>query len=170
MANRTFIDKSYTLIKREVRLYCSFSVSEAVTPVPTLQKWNYPTFGTGPAAFTYTAATAATAIPTGAPYPLQYTAGSEGVFSIARTAVGLYTLKLQDAYQRLMDLNAFASLAGGTPTFAHCTENTTISDLNGASGSPGAIVGLAFWDFAGAAVDPIGMVRVALTLADASEP
>jgi len=89
---------------------------------------------------------------------------------VTRTAVGLYTLKLQDNYQRLMDLNAYAAVAGGTPVFAKVTENTTISNYTGAAvAQNGSVIGLAFWDFAAAAVDPIGTVRIALTLADATE-
>lgn len=134
-----------------------------------LQKWNYPVFGVGVNSRTYTAAATAAALPTGAAYPLQYQAGSEGILSIVRTAVGKYTLKLQDNYQRLVDLNAYAAVASGTPVFAKCTENTTTSNYTGA-GVTGSVIGLAFWDFAAAAVDPIGMVRLSLTLADATEP
>lgn len=152
-----------------VHLFASFSVSEAVTPVPTLQKWNYPTFGTGANARTYTSVAAPGTLPTGAAYPLQFQYGAEGVFSVTRTAIGKYTLALQDDYQRLMYVDAYASVASGTPVFAKVTENTTISDFSGA-GIPGAIVGLAFWDFAAAAVDPISVVRVHLILADATEP
>lgn len=172
MANRTFSQDNYALIHREIRLYTSFSVSEAVTPVPTLLRWNYPTLGVGVNARTYTAAATATATPSGgAPYPLQYQAGAEGVLSIVRTAVGKYTLQLQDNYQRLVDLNAYASVASGTPVFAIVTENTTISNYAGvAVARTGSLIGLAFWDFAAAAVDPIGVVRLSLTLADATEP
>jgi hypothetical protein len=168
MASRTFIDSNFSLIKRMVQLFLDISVSEAVTPVPTLQKWNYPVFGTGPTARTYTAAPSASTLPSGpGPYPLQYAAGSEGVLSIARTAVGLYTLTLQDNYQRLVGLNAFPSGAGGTPVFARVSENTTITNM---SNSVGSIIGLAFWDFAALAVDPIGHVRISLVLQDATEP
>lgn len=151
-----------------VDLFCSFSVSEAVTPVPTLLKWNYPTFGIGVNSRTYTAAATGT-LPTGAAYPQQYNAGAEGVYSIARTAAGKYTLTLQDKYQRLVGLNAYPSVASGTPVFAICSENTTITSMNPTTGA-GSIIGLAFWDFAGVAVDPIGAVRVNLVLADATEP
>ncbi len=168
MANRTYMDKNYSLIKREVRLYCDFSVSEAVTPVATLQKWNYPTFSAGPNARTYTAAASAAALPSGNPYPLQYQGGSEGVLDVTRTAVGKYTIRLQDNYQRLMFMAAHASGASGTPVFAICTENTTITNLGSTAGT--GIIGAAFWDFAAAAVDPIGHVRVVLILQDATEP
>lgn len=168
IANRTFIDSNFSLVKRMVHLFCTISVSEDATPVPTIRKWNYPVFGTGPNARTYTAATSATALPSGAgPYPLQYTAGSEGMLKVARTGAGLYTLTLQDNYQRMVDLHAYASVASGTPVFALVTENTTITNMAATAGS---VIGLAFWDFAAAAVDPIGAVRIAITLADATEP
>lgn len=168
MASRTFIDKNYSFVKRMVHLFCDISISEAVTPVPLLQKWNYPVFSAGPNARTYTAAATASALPTGAgPYPLQYAAGSEGVLSVARTAIGKYTLTLQDNYQRPMWMAAHASGASGTPVFAQMTENTTITSMAAVGGS---VLGLAFWDFAAAAVDPIGHVRIVLILADATEP
>lgn len=169
MANRSFIDSNFALVKRMVHLFCTINVTEAATPVPTVLKWNYPTFGTGPNARTYTAAQSASALPSGrAPYPKQYEAGSEGILSVARTAVGKYTLTLQDNYQRLLFVDGHAAVASGTPVFAKVTENTTISDLSGTAGL--GILGLAFWDFAAAAVDPIGQVRLTLILADATEP
>lgn len=168
MANRSFIDSNFSIVKRVVRLFATISVSGDVTPVPTVQKWNYPVLGTGPNARTYTAATAASALPSGAPYPQQYAAGSEGILSVVRTAIGKYTLTLQDNYQRLININAYAAVASGTPVFAIVTDNTTITNLGSTSGT--GIIGLAFWDFAAAAVDPVGAVRLALDLADASEP
>ncbi len=169
MANRTFKDSNFSMVARMVHLFFDFNVTEAVTPVPTLQKWNYPVFSTGPNARTYTAAASAATLPTGAgPWPLQYQAGSEGVLDVTRTAVGKYTVRLQDNYQRLVSQTGYAAVASGTPTFAIVTENTTITSLGATSGT--GIVGLAFWDFAGAAVDPIGHVRMTFILADATEP
>lgn len=168
MASRSFIDSNFSLVKRMVHLFCDISISEAVTPVPTLQMWNYPVLGQGTAARTYTAAVSASTLPTGSgPYPLQYAAGSEGVLSVARTAIGKYTLTLQDNYQRLLQVNAHASVADGTPVFSLVTENTTITAMGT---PPSSIIGLAFWDFAAAAVDPIGHVRIMLVLQDATEP
>ncbi len=169
MANRTFDQDSFQLIKRMVTLFCDFTVSESVTPVPTLNRWVYPTFGAGLNARTYVPAATAAGLPSGAAYPLQYQSGTEGVLSIVRTAIGKYTLKLQDPYQRLVGLHAFPSGASGTPVFAMCSENTTISSYASIP-STGATIGLAFWDFAAAAVDPIGHVRMMLVLADATEP
>jgi hypothetical protein len=169
MANRLFDQDSFQLVKRRVTLFADFTQVEAGTPVPVLQKWNYPTFGVGVGARTYTAAATAAALPTGAAYPLQYRAGAEGVLSIERTAVGLYTLKLQDNYQRLLGLSFFVAAAAGASTVAKLNENTTISNYTGA-GVTGSVIGLAFLDFAGAAVDPIGEVRLQIELADATEP
>lgn len=168
MANRTFMDQNFSLIKRMVHIFCDVTSTEAVTPVVTLNRWNYPVFGTGPNARTYTAAPVATALPSGpGPYPLQYTAGSEGVLSVTRTGVGLWTFKMQDSYQRLMTFSAVPSTAGGVPTFATATKNTTTTNMSTVAGS---LIGVAFWDFAGAAVDPIGHVRMTFILGDATEP
>jgi hypothetical protein len=150
-----------------VTIFADFTVDEAVTPVPTLNKWNYPTFGMGVNARTYTAAATAAALPTGAAYPLQYRAGAEGVLSIVRTAVGKYTLTLQDRYQRVLQIDGHAATASGTPVFAKLTENTTITSMSTATGS---IIGLAFWDFAAAAVDPIGEVKLRLVLSNSTAP
>lgn len=166
MANRSFDQDSFQLVKRRVTLFADITFAE-VAGDPTLNKWVYPTFGVGVNARTYVAAATASALPTGAAYPLQYRAGAEGVLSIARTATGLYTLRLQDNYQRLLGIESLEVGAGGTSTFARVTENTTISDY---SGSTGSVVGLAFWDYANAAVDPLGEVRLTLELADATEP
>lgn len=167
--NRSMIDKNYSLVKRMVDLFLTINVVEG-THATTLLKWNYGTFNQGPNIRTYTAAAVpATALPTGnGPWPDQYQAGSEGSYSITRASTGLYTLVLQDNYERLVGLAAYAASAGGTPTFASISENTTISNTATVSGT--AVIGLAFWDFAGSLVDPIGQVRIHLTLADSSSP
>lgn len=166
MANRTFIDKNYSLVKRVVQLFADITAVEAGASV-TLNQWNYGTFGVGPTIRTYTAAPTTPAVPSSAGnYPGQYQIGSEGVMAVARTATGLWTLRLQDNYQRLIGLNFFVAAAAGTSAVGKLNENTTISNYTAAGGS---LIGLAWLDFAGAAVDPIGHVRLHLTLADASE-
>ncbi len=168
MASRTFDQDSFQLVKRMVHLFASVSITEASPPVPTLQRWVYPTFGMGVNARTYIAAVTAAGLPSGAAYPRQYQSGSEGVLSIARTATGLYTLTLQDKYQRLIGLEAYGASASGTGTlFARLNENTTITDMDA---DPGSIIGLAFLDGSNAVIDPIGSVRLHLILADATEP
>lgn len=167
MAQRTFIDKQYSLVKKLVSLFADFTVTEGSGAV-ALNRWNYGTFGTGPTINTYTAAATTPVPPSSAGnYAAQYQIGSEGVMMVTRTGTGLWTLRLQDNYMRLMGLNFFVASAGGLSTAAKLDENTTISNY-GAPG--GSLVGLFFKDFAGAAVDPIGHVRLHLILADSSAP
>ena len=167
MANRTFIDKNYSLVKRVVRLWADVLQEEAVTPVPVLRKWNYGTFNSGPNIRTYTAA-ATTPVPATSTgnFPSQYAVGTEGVATVTRTATGLWTVRLQDNYLRLLGLDFFVASAAGASAVGKLNENTTITNLSAAGGS---IIGLAFLDFAGAAVDPIGEVRLCFDLCDASE-
>ena len=167
MANRTFIDANFSLIKRMVQLFATIEQAEAVTPVPILEKWNYGTFNSGPTIRTYTAAPTTPAVPTSAGnFPGQYQIGSEGVMTVVRTATGLWTVRVQDNYQRLVGLNAYQVAAAGTSIFMRVDENSTISNMTAAGGS---IIGLAFSSSVGVAVDPIGTVRLHLTLQDASE-
>lgn len=166
MANRQFIDKRYTLVKRVVDLFASITATEAGASV-VLNKWNYGTFNSGPTIRTYTAAPTTPASPSSAGnFPGQYQIGAEGVMTVARTAAGLWTLRLQDNYLRLLGLNFFVAAAAGASAVGKLNENTTISNYVAAGGS---LIGLAWLDFAGAAVDPIGEVRLHLTLSDASE-
>lgn len=159
MANRSFIDKNYTLIKGQVELYTTVSVGAA--GAVTLQKWNYP--GLAPAS---TAARTYTAAPTtggGPAFPLQAAQGSEGVFSVARTAAGLWTLTLQDAYQRLVGLTGFSSLAGGLSAIVSVHENTTITNMNSGS-PPRSIIGVALLSATATALDPASGERITLRL------
>jgi hypothetical protein len=166
MANRTFMDKQYTMVKRRVELYAA--VLGAGAAAPSLRKWNYPTLGTGPNARTYTAAPTANALPTGAAYPLQYACGAEGVRSVTRTGVGLWTVQLQDNYQRVLMVSHTTDLAGGAATIRQVWLNTTITNLAAVGGS---IIGL-FLGAGGAATDlPAGhLLLLKFDLADATEP
>lgn len=167
MANRSFIDKSYSMVKRRVDLYAAVSVGAA--GAVTLLKWNYPTFGAGPNARTYTAAPTANALPTGAPYPLQYGCGAEGVRSVTRTAAGLWTVQLQDAYQRVLGVRATVDLAGGLSAIVGAALNTTITNMNSNGGST---IGVALLSATATALDPAAgsVVLLEFTLADATEP
>jgi hypothetical protein len=167
MANRGYIDKNYTLVKGQVELYCTVSVGAA--GAVTLQKWNYP--GLAPsssAARTYSAA------PTtggGPAFPLQTAQGAEGVFSVARTGTGLWTITLQDAYQRLIGLTGFSSLAGGLSAVVAVHENTSITNMN--SGTPArSVLGVALLGSTGTAVDPASGERLTLrfTLQNSTAP
>ena len=168
MSSRSFIDKQYSVAKKLVHLFADITVSEGGTPVPTLNRWNYGTFGSGPTVNTYTAAPTTPVPPSNSGnYASQFQIGSEGVMMVTRTATGLYTLRLQDNYMRLMGLGFFIAAAAGSSAVGKCNENTTISNLGAAGGS---LIGLAFLDFAGAAVDPIGHMRLHLILADSTAP
>lgn len=167
MAARSFIDKRYSVAKKLVDLYAEINAAEGGASV-VLNKWNYGTFGTGPTINTYTPAATTPVPPSNAGnYASQYAIGTEGVMMVTRTAAGLWTLRLQDNYMRLVGLNFFIAAAAGASAVGKLNENTTISNYGAAGGS---LVGLAFLDFAGVAVDPIGRVRLHLTLADSSAP
>lgn len=165
MANRSFVDKQYTLIKGEVNLY--FAVSVGAAGAVTLQKWNYPQMGqTGGAARTYTAALTTGG---GTTFPTRTAQGAEGVFSVARTAAGLWTVTLQDNYQRLMRVAAFSSLAGGLSAIVAVHENTTITNMSATGGS---VIGLALLSATANALDPASGERVnlSITLQNNTEP
>jgi hypothetical protein len=167
MADRTFVEKAYQLVKRRVDLYAAVSVAAA--GAVTLLKWNYPTFGAGPNARTYTAAPTANALPTGAPYPLQYGCGAEGFRSVTRTAAGLWTVQLQDSYQRVLGVRATTDVAGGLATVIACALNTTITNMTSVGGST---IGIALLSATGTALDPAAgdVILLNFTLADATEP
>jgi hypothetical protein len=166
MANRTFQTQTLALVKRRVELYAAVSV--AAEGAITLQKWNYPTLGAGANAQTYTAAPSATA-GTGNRYPLQYNSGAEGVYSITRTGAGLWTVKLQDNYQRVLRVDAQGQLAGGLSAIVGVGLNSTITDMTAQGGS---LIGLALLSATATALDPAADTVMLLTfvLADATEP
>lgn len=167
MAERSFIDKTYTLIKRPVDIYCSIAVGAA--GAVTLQKWNYPTLGGGVNKQTYTSAPTGSVTAQAGNYPLRYQYGSEGVLSVTRTATGLWTIVLQDNYQRLMGVPYYVSVAGGLSNIVSIAENSTVTNMNAAGGS---IIGLALLSSSATAADPTSghVIRLNFRLADASEP
>lgn len=161
-----FIDKSYSLAKGEVRLYCSVNVAAA--GAVTLQRWNYPQMGqTGGSARTYTAA------PTtgGGAFPNAAAQGAEGIFSVVRTGAGLWTVTLQDAYQRLVVLDGFGSLAGGLSAIVKVAENTSITNMNSGA-PPKSVIGIALLSATANALDPASGERINLffTLQNNTEP
>lgn len=165
MANRTFTELNYTLVKRKVELYAAVLVGDGVA---TLQRWNYPTLGGGANAQTYTtAATAAANV--GNAYPLQYNAGAEGVRSVTRTGDGLWTVKFQDNYQRCLGVMAAVQIAGGVSNTIAVGINSTLTNMKAQGGST---VGIALMSSASTASDPTidGVVLLTFILADATEP
>lgn len=169
MAHRTWAPPGTPLIKGEVTLYAAISVTGTT---PTLLKWQYPSLApASPLARTYQSAVA-----TGgsAAFPLQQAQGAEGVFSIARTATGLWTLTLQDAYQRLIGLTGYQSIAGGAGNVVNVTENTTITNMNSTalSSTAQSVIGVALLSATGALVDPTTASRMNLriTLQNSTAP
>lgn len=164
--NRSTIDKQYSLLKRVHWVWGVFSVGAA--GAVTLQKYNYPQLGVG--GRTYSAATTGTAPPSGAgPWPLQYQIGTEGIRSVTRTGTGLWTVTMQDNYQRLLSLMVTTSVAGGLANIVQVAENSTIS--NYASGG-GSIIGLALLSASATAADPTSghTLIIRFELQDATEP
>ena len=77
MANRTFDQYDLSILKRVCHLWAVVAMPTATTP--TLQKWNYPTLGTGVNARTYSnAPTPASAGSSVGPFN-HYSAGADGV-------------------------------------------------------------------------------------------
>lgn len=148
MANRTFINQQWTLLKGVTTLWARFLVTGTT---PALMKWNYPQLGqTGSPANTYTAA------PTtggGLGFPNRYNQGADGVYSVSRTATGLWSVQLSDFYSRLISVTGFQSLAGGAATIVAVAENTTISAMATAANG-GSLIGVALLSSTGTLADP----------------
>lgn len=169
MANRTFVPDSYTLIKRRVELYAAVACTgESGTAAISLRTWNYPVFGAGPDARTYTAAPTTAA---GAGYPTQYRLGAEGIKSVARTGTGAWTLTLQDAYQRCLGVSFTTEDSAGVSTVVSVAKfpDTTGSLM---ATNDGSVIKLVFSSSTGTAADPADgdLILLTIILADATEP
>lgn len=151
------------LLRRLTDLWAVVAVGAA--GAVTLQKYNYPQLGqVGGTARTYTAASTTGG---GTTYPAQYGQGWEGIRSVARTAAGLWTVTLQDNYQRLVGIDVMSRLAGGLSAIVHAAENTTISNMPAAGGS---VIGVALLSATATALDPASGETIVLhfTLQDAT--
>lgn len=175
MADRSFIDKQYTLLKGVTKLWPVFNVGAA--GAVTLQKWNYPSLGQGSAAWTYTAA------PTtggGTAWPVADVAGADGVRSVTRTGTGAWTITLQDSYHRLLGVDCMftASAGGGAPASSPaCVAVQVLGNLKGGSNGDvtlqtGGTIKLLFQSAAATAADPASGEQIILeiTLQNKSEP
>lgn len=164
MADRYLNRDRGSLLKGLVDVFCVVDVGAA--GAVTLQQWNYPTFGAGPNVRTYTDA------PTtggGTAWPNRFAQGEAGVFSVARTAAGLWTITLQDSYDRLVGLRMFSTLAGGLSAVVAIHENSTITSMAATGGS---VIGVALESATATALDPANgeTVSIHLVLQNASEP
>jgi hypothetical protein len=169
--NRTLDQYDMTFQKRVARLWAFVTIPTGTTPV--LMKYNYPQMGqTGSPARTLTAA------PTtggGNTFPTRYAQGAEGVFSVARTGAGLWTLTLQDAWQRLLGVRGDHSIAGGTANIIQVVENPTITVMNTAVGGGFcSVIGIGLLSATATLADPTAsatsLIRIQLDLCDATEP
>lgn len=164
MANRTFDQSLLTIQKRIVSLWAVIAMPSGTTPV--LQRWKYPSLNSGAGSYVAAATTGG-----GTSFPNRYVQGADGIFSVARTSPGLWTLTLQDSYQRLLSVSGNHSIAGGTANIVAITENTTITNIAAAGGS---VIGIALLNATGTLADPTGsassIIRIRLDLHDASEP
>lgn len=153
MANRFSIDRYWSLLKG-VTLIRARVLLSGTTPV--LQKWTYPTLNSGALGSYSTAATSG-----GGAGGFGDASGTEGVLAVARTGAGLWTVTLQDQYQRLLDVGFYGSIAGGTSNIVACSENTTITNMSAASGS---ILGIALLSSTATAADPTAGSSITLSL------
>lgn len=167
MASRSYDQQDLSIVKQPVSLWAVVNVGAA--GAVTLQKWNFSALGSSATpAKTYTAASVG---PTTFPgWPQCYQSGAEGVYSVVRTNTGLWTLTLQDQYQRLLGMTAHISVAGGLSNIVAVGENTTISSMAPTGG--GSIIGVALLSSTATAADPTSghVVHIHLRLSNASEP
>lgn len=166
MADRLLNRDRGSVLKGLVDVFCVVDVGAA--GAVTLQQWNYPTFGAGPDARTYTAA------PTtggSVAWPGRAAQGDAGVYTVARTAAGLWTVTLQDFYDRLVGMSFYSSLAGGLSAVVAIHENTTITAM-GTAANGGSVIGVALLSATATALDPADgeTITIHFTLQNASEP
>lgn len=153
MAQRDFKKDLWSLLNGLTLI--RFRVTMSGT-TPVLQKWTYPTPNSGTVGSYGTAPSSG-----GGGGGFGSSAGAEGVKSITRTAQGLWTVVLQDNYQRLLDVSGYQSLAGGLSTIVAIGENTTITSMTSSGGST---IGLALLTATATAGDPAADVTVSLIL------
>jgi len=143
MAQRDFKPYLWSILNGLTLIRGHFVMS-GTTPV--LQKWTYPAPNSGAIGSYSSAATGG-----GGGGGFGSTAGAEGVKSVARTGAGLWTVVLQDNYQRLLNLRVHQALAGGLSTIVAAGNNTTITSMTTAGGST---IGVALLSSTGTAADP----------------
>ncbi len=162
MASRSFLPQFWSILKGWTRVRAIIKMS-GTTPV--LQVWNYPALNSG----TSGSYSAASTTGGGTTWPTQNQQGAEGVRSISRTGAGLWTVTLQDNYNRVLGISGHQTLAGGLSTIVTVGENSTITNITSAGGS---IVGLALLSATATAADPGDGTYVTLNidLQNATEP
>lgn len=128
MANRFWMQSISTMTKGLRNLQLRVLMSGTT---PLLQRWQPPGISGGYGSYVNaTAAVAGFGGPKG---------GAEGVTSVTRTNTGLWTIILQDNYQRLIDWQCGQQLAGGLAVVTSLGINSTLTDLTTAGGSTIAV-------------------------------
>lgn len=170
MANRSFQDQQFTLITRQVELFAAVRVGEVATTI-ALQKWNYPVLGTGPLARTYTAAPLPPTFPSGSSYPLSTQGGADGVRSITRVDNGIWWVKLQDNYQRVLGVSFDVLSATGASPVVAVGKSPDLTPFS-MQAKDGSFFALVFSSASGVAHDfNIGdLVHLKFVLADSTTP
>ncbi len=147
MANRTFVQQQYTLLRGLVHLYPVVKMTEATT-APVLQKRTFTAAGTGATAPANALAAAPT---TGVGYAVGDAAGTR---SVARTGSGAWTFTLSDSYLYLVGFRivqfysatAISTVLGvGVDTTTNVTTYTSVGN--------GGTIDVILYDESGAA-DP----------------
>ena len=164
MANKTWQQGPYTLIKKLVKLYPVISVGAA--GAVTLKKRQFTAAGTtnvGPSSSLVSAPT------TGVGYVVGDGAGTR---SVELGTAGLWTITLSDAYLYLVGVSIVKTKnATGVPLASSVGVKTDSVTTNTAVGNGGSLV-IQLVDYAGVAVDPASgdVLTLEISLGDASEP
>lgn len=103
MANSAFNSYSYSVLKKHVQLYAVVTIGSS--GACTLKQWS-PTSAGVAGAYTAAGTTAGPFSP----------AGTQGVAGIVRHSAGLYTITLQNPFQRLLGLRVTQISSTGIPT------------------------------------------------------
>lgn len=164
MANRTYIDKQYSLLKGLVQLYPVVAVGAA--GAVTLRKRNFNQAGSLGAAVSYSLTDAPTS-------GVGYAVGDGfGVRSVSRTGTGAWTLTLQDPYTALVGVEVAQQVnaSGAVVALAVGVVSTTNVTTNTAPGN-GGVINLVLNDETGAADPASGtVVTLRITLINSTAP
>lgn len=165
MANRTFQERQFGLVKRKVSLYPVVSVGAA--GAVTLQKRTFTATGA-----TLVASSSLGAAPTTG---VGYAKGDgAGTASVSRTGTGAWTVTLSDSYQYLLGVsivqtsNATGAITAGMVGIVSGTTNVTTNTSVGSGG----VVAIVLSSAAGTPADPASgdVLTLEVILGDATEP
>lgn len=162
MASRTFKPQLWSLLNGLTLVRGHFVMADTT---PILQRWSYPALNSGTSGSYVSASTTGG----GTTWPTQNQQGAEGIRSVTRTGVGLWTIVLQDNYNRSLGIWCHQALAGGLSTIVAVGNNSTITSMTTAGGST---LGIALLSSTATAADPATTTFLTLNilLQNATEP